>query len=99
MSPQRISYATCSLCKQEMVKNGGCQLHSYEFASGETLTALVHDDDGSCHDCGVAPGNFHHPGCDWERCPRCGGQAIGCNCTEEGPTYIIYIVVQEGDAS
>lgn len=34
----------------------------------------------SCHDCACLPGNFHHPGCDMEECPRCGGQAISCDC-------------------
>lgn len=34
----------------------------------------------NCHDCNAAPGQFHHPGCDMERCPKCGGQAISCDC-------------------
>ena len=36
-----------------------------------------------CHDCGVQPGCLRHPGCDVERCPNCGHQAISCGCTDE----------------
>ena len=33
-----------------------------------------------CPDCNTKQGGYHHPGCDTERCPGCGGQAIGCIC-------------------
>lgn len=33
-----------------------------------------------CHDCGAEWGELHHPGCDSEECPRCGGQYFACHC-------------------
>ena len=38
------------------------------------------DEDHRCHDCNIKRGGLHHPGCDMERCPKCGGQIISCDC-------------------
>jgi hypothetical protein len=33
-----------------------------------------------CHDCNAAKGGYHHFFCDFEECPCCHGQSLGCEC-------------------
>lgn len=71
-----------------------------EYRDGEALNAVPYgsegralfgrDDAGNpladkrCHDCNVAIGGYHHPGCDVEECPRCHHQLISCDCEVKG---------------
>jgi hypothetical protein len=32
--------------------------------------------------CGALEGELHVPGCDFERCPGCGGQLFSCDCED-----------------
>lgn len=45
---------------------------------------IPHDGEhGLCHDCSAKKGELHVPGCDMETCPKCGIQAISCDCTHD----------------
>ena len=76
-------YAVCRYCGHEM-NEGGCKKHWY-MIDGQMYEAVkfgdpreqLPDDIEVCHDCGVVRGEYHHAGCDMERCPKCGSQLIG----------------------
>ena len=77
--------AICDWCKQDMLKVKSCPANTeVEFPTGEVLPAIPFEGPGRCHDCYVVAGAFHHPGCDMEVCPKCGGQLISCDCLDDG---------------
>ena len=78
-------YAVCDWCFQEMSVDTCTGNTEVEFPDGLILpTSTEHFDEptGRCYDCNIKHGGFHHPGCDIERCPKCGGQIISCGCLE-----------------
>lgn len=72
----------CSVCGQEMLKAKGCSATHIKYKGRiyKRLTTHFNEESGKCHDCGAEHGNYHHPGCDVERCPICNGQLISCDC-------------------
>jgi hypothetical protein len=34
----------------------------------------------TCPGCGISAPNFHHAGCEFEICPACEGELVGCDC-------------------
>jgi hypothetical protein len=84
--------AKCEYCNKDMSRAKGCTLPVFDdFPDGLPTLRIKYGDEPQdwgakrgrrCGDCGCQPGNYHHPGCDIEHCPRCLGQAISCRCTE-----------------
>jgi hypothetical protein len=80
--------AVCEWCHCDMLSADECTKNvTVQFPDGTAALSVPFPDNAidRCHDCNVKPGANHHPGCDMERCPRCGGQLISCGCLgEEG---------------
>lgn len=75
--------AVCDYCHQEMERGVGCTVLQFE-GEPERIPANPRDGVRECHDCRAPFGEMHHPGCDAELCPSCGGQSISCGCKKLG---------------
>jgi len=76
--------AVCSWCKGDMLVVDGCSGNqTVDFPDGNSMKSVPNTEDRRCHDCNCLPGEPHHPGCDCEDCPNCGGQLISCGCLDE----------------
>ena len=73
----------CSDCEQDMETADSCTFKYIIGADGkyyERSREHFGEPSGRCGDCGIKHGGIHHYGCDVERCPKCGGQLITCDC-------------------
>lgn len=79
--------AKCSWCNHEMMDENTISCVSNEVVDFNdvilpSIPFCGDELESRCHDCNVKDGGFHHPGCDSECCPKCGGQLISCGCLE-----------------
>lgn len=79
--------ARCNYCGQVMLEADGCTKTHFTLNGKQYPRIKVGDkydfEPGTtsrCHDCTAKPGEYHHSGCDAERCPICHEQLIGCGC-------------------
>jgi hypothetical protein len=83
--------AVCEFCNREMNDYVSCTtwpgLTRIPYGAEKRFGPdYVRESGAHCHDCGVTVGDLHHPGCDMEECPMCGGQAISCGDLWPGET-------------
>lgn len=78
--------AACSWCLAEMTTVELCTVDAFH-RNGSRISLIPYGQEPgwpssrtTCDDCGVARGGWHHPGCDIQRCPSCGGQLLSCGC-------------------
>ena len=93
--------ATCAICCLEMGPKIGCTLthliingeRYHRVRVGDSLDSICFNEENPiCHDCNVGLFQYHHLGCDSERCPVCYGQLFICSC-EKQPTVPISPIV------
>ena len=90
MARRLVTYRGESMTADWPKKITQAQLRTtYVMGGKEVVRVRYGDEDGyygadqqACHDCKVVKGEFHVPGCDVERCPKCGRQVIGCGCID-----------------
>jgi hypothetical protein len=92
MSDERVLYNGVLMSPEWRAIIEKAQQVSHYWINGEWYPRIRFGDEegdwgadrGPCHDCSVVKGQYHvGPLCDVERCPRCGGQVVSCDCEYE----------------
>ncbi len=83
--------AKCGFCNEDMLKSNGCCISQIILNDGKTYDRIavgdeydfyygIEDETLRCHDCNALMGEYHHDGCDCEKCPKCHEQLFSCEC-------------------
>lgn len=90
--------AKCEYCGREMITAPGCtctkvKVHGkvverMRYGTEDWFVGMnLKDIPERCYDCGCKIGEYHHPGCDIERCPVCNKQLLFHDALEEYVNY------------
>jgi len=71
----------CKYCKREMKTAHGCDKYMFKYEDGAVYAPLKITPEETygtkrCGDCASEIGGYHHIGCDQEKDPRTGNQAL-----------------------
>jgi hypothetical protein len=97
--------AICKDCGRDMLATDSCSIRSVVLdgrlwrRTRFGMERFYRSDEWvnrRCNDCGVNVGGIHHPCCDVEECPKCGGQLISCGCPD-GAVALSAVVPERND--
>lgn len=76
----------CIYCGREMLEAEGCDMTEVRIKRQwfKRSTEHVQKEGERCEDCGAMFGQPHHVDCQFDKCPKCGAQAISCDCMFTG---------------
>lgn len=93
--------AMCPVCDRPMLEAAGCSGSTITLNS-KTYKRIPYGSEPwwadadmkpykptagqRCGDCAATVGGLHHKYCDSEQCPRCGAQAVCCDCLSSVPS-------------
>jgi len=72
MSDKTEDHQGCKFTHVQCECDGGKKWHK------KIPKGFTENEGERCHDCNALHGKLHHAGCDTERCPVCGMQALQC---------------------